>query len=44
VPLKVRPSSFRLNFAAVHEDAAFSCLWWIGMPHSVNTFALCQSQ
>jgi hypothetical protein len=26
VPLKVRPSSFRLNSAAVHEDAAFSCL------------------
>lgn len=26
VPLKFRPSSFLLNSAAVHEDAAFSCL------------------
>lgn len=26
VPLKVWPSSFLLNSAAVHGDAAFSCL------------------
>jgi len=26
VPLKFWPSPFQLNSAAVHEDAAFSCL------------------